>query len=202
MNVADLSASVSAALAQVDWFGLVVVPLLIFSARVVDVSIGTLRIVFIGRGMALPSAVAGFVESLIWLLAVTQIIQNLTMPLYYVAYAAGFGAGNYVGLAIERRLALGLVIVQLMLTEPAEELLIRLRKAGVGATTIEAQGMMGPVSIVYTVVPRRDLRDVLTIMRSLHPEAFYTVEGVTQVDRGVFRHSRMRGARWTGRQRK
>ncbi len=198
MNAAELST----ALAQVDWFGLVILPLLIFSARVVDVSIGTLRIVFIGRGMAVPSAVAGFVESLIWLLAVTQIMQNLTMPQYYLAYAAGFGAGNYVGLAIERRLAMGMVIVRLITTEAVQELLIRLRKAGVGATVIDAQGMVGPVSIVYTVIPRRDLRDVLDIMRSVLPKAFYTVEGVTQVDQGVFRHGRMRHARWTGRQRK
>lgn len=198
MNVAELST----ALAQVNWFGLVVLPLLIFAARVVDVSIGTLRIVFIGRGMAVPSALLGFVESLVWLLAVTQIIQNLTEPLYYVAYAAGFGAGNYVGLAIERRLAVGMSIVRLITTEPVDELLLQLRQAGVGATVIDAQGMMGPVSIVYTVIPRRDLQDVLETMRAVHPQAFYTVEGVTQVDQGVFRHGRLRRARWTGRQRK
>jgi uncharacterized protein YebE (UPF0316 family) len=193
---------VAVLLQQVDWFGLVLVPLLIFGARVVDVSIGTLRIVFIGRGMAAPAAVAGFFESLIWLLAVTQIMQHLTIPLYFIAYALGFAAGNYVGLAIERRLALGLVVVRLHTNRAVDDLLERLRSAGVGATVIAAQGLVGPVCLVDSVIPRRDLSNTLELIRSVHPEAFYTVEGVAQVGQGVFRAGQMRRARWLGRMRK
>ena len=198
MNANDIALT----LQQVDWFGLVVVPLLIFGARIVDVSIGTLRIVFIGRGMAAQAAVVGFVESLIWLLAVTQIMRHLTMPIYYIAFALGFGAGNYVGLAIERRLALGLVVVRLYAGQAVDDLLERLRSAGLGATVVPAQGLVGPVSIVDTVIPRRQLAETLELIRSAHPDTFYTVEGVAQVGQGVFRPGHMGRARWLGRMRK
>jgi uncharacterized protein YebE (UPF0316 family) len=180
------------AMAGIDWFGLVVIPLAIFGARIVDVSIGTLRIVFIGRGMAVPAAVVGFFESLIWLLAVSQIIKHLTMPLYYVAYAAGFGTGNYVGLMIERRLAVGTVVLRLFTSAPVDDLLDRLRRSGIGATTIAAQGLQGPVSIVSSVLARRELPRVLEIVQGTHPETFYTVEGLSQVDQTPRRSKRVR----------
>ena len=105
-----------------DWIGLVVVPLLIVAARVTDVSMGTLRVVFIGRGMAVPAALVGFVESLVWLLAVSQILKHLTLPLYYVAYAGGFALGNYVGLRIESWMALGNVVVRVITNQSTEAL--------------------------------------------------------------------------------
>lgn len=189
-------------LADFDWWGLVLIPLAIFCARICDVSIGTLRIVFIGRGMALPAAITGFFESLIWLLAVSQIIRHLTIPLYYIAYAAGFGTGNFVGLLIERRLAMGMVILRLMLPEPVDELLHQLRQAGYGATVIAAHGLHGPVRIVHTVLPRRSLPEVLAMARTYHPNAFYTVEAVAQMDQSLQRATRSRRGLWFSRQRK
>ncbi len=188
--------------ADFDWLGLVLIPLAIFCARICDVSIGTLRIVFIGRGMAVPAAITGFLESLIWLLAVTQIIRHLTIPLYYLAYAAGFGTGNFVGLMIERRLAMGMVIIRLISPGPVEELLGHLRDAGYGATVIAAHGLHGPVRIVHSVLPRRDLPHALRLIRQTHPKAFYTVESVAQVDQGVFRSARSRRNLWFHRERK
>ncbi len=188
--------------ADFDWLGLVVIPLAIFAARICDVSIGTLRIVFIGRGMAVPAAITGFLESLIWLLAVTQIIRHLTIPLYYVAYAAGFGTGNFVGLMIERRLAMGMMIIRLISPGPVDELVARLRDAGYGATVIAARGLQGPVQIVHTVLPRRALAHALSLMREAQPKAFYTVEPVAQVDQGVFPTSQSRRLLWLVRGRK
>jgi uncharacterized protein YebE (UPF0316 family) len=174
------------AVAAFDWFGLVVIPIAIVCARVTDVSVGTLRVVFIGRGMALPAVVAGFFESLIWLLAVSQILKHLTLPLYYVAYAGGFALGNYVGLRIERWLALGKVILQVITNQPVGDLVAVFREVGLGATVIEGEGSTGPVHVVYSVLGRRDLRSVLQRIKGIHPNAFYTIEPVATVSQGVF----------------
>lgn len=187
---------------DVDWFGLIVVPLLIFGARIVDVSIGTVRIVFIGRGMAVPAALAGFIESLVWILVISQILRNLTQPLYYVAYAGGFAAGNYVGLLIERRLAMGMVMVQVITQRPVGDIIARLRELGLGATVLHGEGLQGPVHIAYSVVPRRRLRAVLGGVTEVQPKAFYTVTPVAQVDQGVFPPGRLRRPGLFIRQRK
>jgi uncharacterized protein YebE (UPF0316 family) len=185
-----------------DWFGLVVIPLLIIGARITDVSVGTLRVVFIGRGMAVPAAVAGFFESLIWLLAVSQILKHLTLPLYYVAYAGGFALGNLVGLKIEGWLALGKVVLQVITNRPIDDLIPVFRDAGLGATVVRAEGLTGPVNIVYSFLPRRDLRTVLERVRQAQPGAFYTIEPVATVSQGVFPTGRMPRSFLPRRQRK
>jgi uncharacterized protein YebE (UPF0316 family) len=185
-----------------DGFGLVVVPLLIFGARILDVSLGTLRVALITRDMRWPSAVVGFAESLIWLLVISNILRHLSLPIYYLAYAAGFGAGNYVGITIERRLALGSAVLRVITTRPIDELLDALRAEGLGATVIPAQGMTGPVQIVQTVLPRRLLEPVLDRVEASQPKAFFTIEPVARVDQGVFPSGRRRGRALRLRQRK
>jgi uncharacterized protein YebE (UPF0316 family) len=178
---------------------LLLVPLAIFAARVVDVSFGTMRIVFIARDLALPAAVVGFFESLIWLVAVTQIIQNLSSPVYYIAYAGGFAAGNYVGIQIERRLALGMVAVQLTTQRPSDDLLTRLRQRGLGATSVQGEGATGPVQVIQVVVMRRHLRFVLDSISHTHAGEFFTVAPVARVGHGVFpmgRRDRLAVAPW------
>ena len=98
-------------------FGLIILPVLIFGARVLDVSLGTLRIVFISQGRKKLAPLVGFLEMLIWLLAAGQIFSNLTNILYYLAYAGGFAMGNYVGLIIEEKISLGLVSIHLIVKE-------------------------------------------------------------------------------------
>lgn len=182
---------------NLDVLGLVVVPLLIFAARIVDVSFGTLRIVFISRDMAAPAAVVGFFESLVWLVAASQIFQNLTSPVYYIAYAAGFAAGNFVGIHIERRLALGRVVVQLTTPHAVESLVEELRASQLGVTWIQGHGARGPVNILHTVVPRRSVEQVIERMQSKHGEAFFAVLPVARVTQGVFPSGRPRWAwRW------
>jgi uncharacterized protein YebE (UPF0316 family) len=152
----------------------------------------TLRIVLIGRGMAVAAAACGFVESLVWLVVVSQILRHLTVPLYYVAYAAGFATGNYVGLLIERRLAMGCVILQVISQDPADEIMTALRQGGLGATLTRGEGFEGPVDIVRSVLPRRQLRPTLARIKEVRPKAFYTVAPVAQVDQGVFPPGRTR----------
>ncbi len=92
-----------------DWFNYLVLPAAIFLARICDVTIGTLRIIFVSKGNKLIAPVLGFFEVLIWIIAITRIIENLNNPFCYVAYAAGFATGNYIGLRVEEKLAVGIV---------------------------------------------------------------------------------------------
>ncbi|HOQ05094.1 MAG TPA: DUF5698 domain-containing protein, partial [Anaerohalosphaeraceae bacterium] len=86
------------------WFAWIVLPLLIFIARIADVTIGTIRLIFVARGMKILAPLAGFFEVLIWLVVIGQIMRHLANPLCYIAYAAGFAAGNYIGMMLVDRL--------------------------------------------------------------------------------------------------
>lgn len=159
-------------------FAYLILPLAIFCARVMDVSIGTVRVILLGRGMRLLAPLLGFIEVLIWLLAIGQIMRNLNNWVTIVAYAAGFASGNYVGMLIEARLAIGLSMVRVMAPGNAEHLKRFLRKSGYRVTAMPAQGGMGPVEIVLTVIRRRQIARVEEIIRRCNLRAFYTVEDV------------------------
>ena len=158
----------------------ILIPVLIFLARIVDVSMGTLRIVFISRGVKVAAAVLGFFEILIWLLAISQIMKNLTSPWHYLAYASGFSLGNYVGLTIEQNLRIGTQLLRIMTREDSSELVSALIFRGYGVTTVDAQGSTGPVKVVFTVIRRKDIDDALQIIDRHAPKAFYTVEDIRQ----------------------
>jgi uncharacterized protein YebE (UPF0316 family) len=164
----------------------VVLPILIFLARVTDVSLGTLRIIFVARGRRKLAPLLGFFEVLIWIVVVSQVIQNLHSPLAFVAYAAGFATGNYVGMWIEAKLAIGTLIVRVIVPQDAKQLIVRLHDAGYGVTSVDAHGTASDVTLIYTVVKRKDLYDVMDIIQDTHPNAFTSVEEVRSTQAGVF----------------
>ena len=99
-----------------EWyFTWVVIPVLIFLARILDVSIGTLRLIYVSRGYKTLAPVLGFFEVLIWLAAIRQIMQHVDNPACFLAYALGFASGNYIGMWISEKLSIGKV---LLLTKP------------------------------------------------------------------------------------
>jgi uncharacterized protein YebE (UPF0316 family) len=165
-------------LAHFDTFTLVVIPLLIFLSRIVDVTFGTLRIIFVSRGMRLLAAFVGFFEVLVWILAIGQVMQHLTSWVTYVAYALGFSAGNFVGISIERRIAMGSLIVRVITRREADDLVKYLRTAGYGVTSLDARGETGPVKVIFTVLKRKNLPAVIGIIKRFNPNAFYTIEDV------------------------
>ncbi len=155
-----------------------VLPLAIFAARIVDVSMGTVRVVLLGRGMRLLAPILGFFEIIIWLIAIGQIMQNLSNWVCYVAYGAGFAAGNYIGLIIEAKLAVGLSMVRIITPAGTDRLKRFLRRAGYRVTTLRASGRDGEVDLLFTVIRRRQLPRVVRVIRRYNPAAFYTIEDV------------------------
>jgi uncharacterized protein YebE (UPF0316 family) len=165
---------------------LVIIPLLITVARIIDVSFATLRIVYLMKGEKLFAAMLGFFESLIWLIAVSQIIHNVTNIPAYIGWSGGFALGNYFGLMIEERLAVGKLIVRVITAVEPPALVDKLKDSGYGVTHMDAQGTAGKVKIIFCVIPRDQLERVVDIIKAFNPKAFYTVEDVRTAREGVF----------------
>lgn len=158
----------------------VFLPAVIFLARTADVSMATLRIVFVAQGRRALAPIVGFFESLLWLLIVGQALKHMGNPACVIAYAGGFAAGNVVGLIIEGRLAMGMRIVRIILHQGAEEVTETLRDAGFGVTVVDGEGRSGPVQILFTMLRRRDVERLVGLVRQHSPHAVYSVEDVRQ----------------------
>ncbi len=171
-------------------FKLIIIPLLIFLARICDVTLDTARIIYVSRGMKFLAPLIGFFEVLIWLISITQIMNNLTNVIYYIAYAGGFAMGNYIGIYIEEKMAIGTVVIRIITQKKASDLVEYLKCDGYGVTHIDAQGSLGPVKVVYTIIKRRDVARVIDIIRKFNPMAFFTIEDIRSVREGVFRKTK------------
>ena len=165
-----------------NWFTYGLLPLLIFLSRVVDVSMDTLRIVFISKGDKIIAPLLGFFEVLIWLVAITRIMQNLDNVACYIAYAAGFATGNYIGLRIEQRLALGMQIIRVMTQDESKDLINNLRNEGFRVTSMEAEGKDGRVHIIFCVIERQQIERAVDLIMEFNPRAFYSIEDVRSVN--------------------
>ncbi len=174
-----------------NFFGIPILAIVIFFIRIVDVGIGTMRIMFLSRGMRLIPPVLGFFEVLIWLVAVSQVVRNITTPILFFTYAAGYATGNYIGVVMENKLRLGNVLVRVVTRRDASKLINLLRSENYGVTKVEAEGAQGRVHILFMVVRRRDLPQVISLVESFHPYAFFTVEDVREVHEGIFPPRRM-----------
>jgi uncharacterized protein YebE (UPF0316 family) len=167
-------------------FTYMLLPLLIFLARICDVTIGTVRIIFVMRGRKYLAPLIGFFEILIWLLAIGKVMQNLNNIFCYIAYAGGFAAGNFIGIYIEEKMAMGTLVVHIVTGKDASELIENLRTMGYGITSMPAEGRSGRVHVIYTVIKRGDLKDVVATIKKFNPKAFYSVEDVRFVKEGIF----------------
>jgi uncharacterized protein YebE (UPF0316 family) len=165
------------------WF---ILPALIFLARIVDVTIATLRMMFVSRGARRQAAIAGFFESLLWIIIVSQIMQNLHNVMCFVAYAAGYSGGTLVGMKIEERLAIGKVMVRVITAKPADALVACLREQRFGVTSVAAEGAQGPVRVIFMALKRSDVPHVVRLVQTHNPNAFYTIEDIRRVSEGTF----------------
>ena len=168
-----------------DLFSYVILPLLIVLARISDVTIGTIRIVMVSKGQKIFAPILGFFEVIIWLIAMSKVLQNIDNWVTYVAYGLGFALGNYIGLIIEEKLAVGIVRLQIITRANADNLIKALREAGYGITHHEANGSEGKVGIIYSIIKRVDLEQMIKIIRTYNPLAFYSIDDVRFVSKDV-----------------
>jgi uncharacterized protein YebE (UPF0316 family) len=173
-------------MSNADFYAWVILPLLIFLARVADVTLGTMRIIFTSRGRQNIAPLLGFFEVLIWVVAIGQLVQNLNSVTSYLGYAAGFAAGNFVGMMLESRIAFGKVIIRGIFQLGGEEAIKRLHNAGFGVTSVDGYGARGPVMLVYTAIKRKHIPAVMQIMHEVNPKAFISIEDLRTTEEGVF----------------
>ncbi|WP_103664408.1 DUF2179 domain-containing protein [Gracilimonas amylolytica] len=159
-------------------FSVFVLPVIIFFSRIADVSLGTLRITMVSRGYKWESAVLGFFEVLIWVIVVAQLLTNLDHWVNYIAYAAGFSAGTFMGLFIEDKMKIGTVLVRIITLQKSQDIIEALKEAGVAVTSVDAKGGFNDVKIIFTVLKRKKLNKVFDIVKDLDPEAFFSTEEV------------------------
>jgi uncharacterized protein YebE (UPF0316 family) len=159
--------------------------LVIFFARILDVSLGTVRTIVVFRGHRLLAAVIGFFEIVIWVLAAGQVLQNLDAWYLIVAYAGGFGAGNYIGIWLESKLAIGREMVSAISFRADGGLARLLRERGFQAIDVDADmGRGPPVDLVITVTRRRRVPELLRTIVEADPEAQYSVSDIKSVNAG------------------
>lgn len=161
-------------------FSYVLLPLLIFLARIGDVSINTIRIIYVLGGRRWTATILGFFESFIWLMAIRQIFEHLDNWICYVAYPGGFAAGIFIGMIMEERIAYGKVIVRIITRKEIRELLHFLNSQKFRYTHVNAEGPDGHENLVFTVLERDRLEELLMKLKEILPTAFYTVEKVNR----------------------
>ncbi|MBD3415291.1 MAG: DUF2179 domain-containing protein [Candidatus Aminicenantes bacterium] len=174
-----------------ELFKWVVLPLLIFSSRIFDVTLATIRIVFVSKRLKYLAPVVGFFEVIVWLLAINTIISNLNNVVGYIAYGLGFAAGTYIGICIEEKLALGNAVLRVITRMDASELVDHLRAKGYPVTKVIGEGKHGEVNIVFMVIRRCDYKEVVTTLRQFNPKAFFTLEDVRMVSKKAFPFGRV-----------
>jgi len=159
-------------------------PLLIFSLRIVDVSLATVRMLLVMRNQRVAVPIIGFFEASVWVLAIGTAIQNLHSVWHLLGYATGFATGSVVGLWIEGKLAMGLATVRIISRNEGEEVAEALRNQGFGVTEFAGYGREGKVELLLTLVKRRQIGTVVDTVESMDSDAFISVEEPRSIRRG------------------
>jgi uncharacterized protein YebE (UPF0316 family) len=167
-----------------DIFLWVILPFLIFLSRIIDQSIGTLRLIFSSKGMKQLSPFFAFFESFIWLIAHSPIMKHLDNIACFVAFAGGYAAGNYIGIWLEEKISIGNVVIRLIPKKDTTPLIKHLRELNYGVTVVDVDGSLGPTKMLFTTVRRKDAKKVIEIINEFNPTAFYTIDEVRVVSEG------------------
>ena len=162
----------------------------IFLARIVDVSIGTLRTILTIQGRKWLAFLLGFFEISIWLTIISTVIQKITdAPILGLFYALGYASGNLAGIMVENWLALGNINLKVISRNDYQQTAKAIREAGYGVTIFHGEGRDGPVAELYIVCSRKDLKFLLKLIHDIEPKAFYVTEltgSVSKIYRPIF----------------
>ncbi len=166
--------------------------LLIFGLRVLGISVGTLSTLMTVQGRKVYAVAAGFVSSLVYVIAIGKVVTNLNNVWNIIAYAGGFAGGTLVGMVLEQRLALGYAEVRFISTDDGHDLAGALREAGFGVTEVEGHGRDRTVEVVTVLIPRKEVKNVLEIGQRADDDAVVTVTDSRSVQRGYWHPDRCR----------
>ena len=148
----------------------------------------TIRVIYISRGIKYLAPLIAFFEIVIWLLAMEVVMQDLANIANFLAFALGFAVGTYVGLIIEEKLSIGMVILRIVTTDDSnEEIVSFMQSENYGITTLDATGSRGSVKMILSLVNRTDVSRITQHIQATNPHAFFSIEDVRYVNQGVFR---------------
>ncbi len=170
---------------QQPFIEFIMIPLLIFFLRICDVTLDTMRIIFVSKGFKAIAPLIGFFEVLIWVIAISRIFENLDNWFCYIAYAAGFATGNFVGMLLDEKLAIGHELIRIITKVDAGDLISTLRSEGYGVTFLKATGMQGEVGIIYIIINRKRLKHLVSLINKYNPKAFFTIENINFVNKSA-----------------
>lgn len=171
-------------------------PFIIFFGRIIDVTLGTLRIIFVSKGVKNIAPLIGFVEVFIWIVIISQILVRANDLVSYLSYAAGYATGNYVGILIEDRIAYGVLLCRIYTQKNGKELIQKLNKMNIGATMTHGTGSTNEVDIVETVVDRTEMKALARMLTQFDSNIFYVVEDVRTRKNGIFPKRKTILSRW------
>jgi uncharacterized protein YebE (UPF0316 family) len=157
-------------------FDYIVLPLLIMMARVLDVSMDTIRVIMVAKGYRNYAPIIGFFQSLIWVITISRVMVNLENWTAYIGYAGGFALGTYAGMRLEEKLALGHELIRVITKTDASELVANLRNEGYPVTFVTGYGREGEVGILFVILRRKTIKQVVEIINAYNPKAYYTIE--------------------------
>lgn len=177
--------------------GVLLTSLGIVVARIFDVSLSTVRTIYLVQGRRGRAALLGFFEVLIWIAVVSGVIQNLEHPIYMVSYAFGFALGTYVGIGVEARFSSARQVVRVF-SRLGDDVTARLRDMGFVVTQFEGTGREGPVSLIFLEVSRRHVSQVMDAAVQVDPTCFCIVDDVRQTSGAVVRSASVRRPRVFG----
>jgi len=169
-------------------------PVIIFFGRICDVTLGTLRIIFVSKGEKRKAPIVGFFEVFIWVVVISQIFSHSTNIIAYFAYAGGYATGNFVGILVENKIGFGYQLFRIYTQKDGVELCKMLNQRGIGSTLIRGEGAISEVNIVEAVVKRRAVNTVVSILADFDPDTFYLIEDIRSKQKGIFAYSSAAGA--------
>lgn len=164
-------------------------PFMIFFGRICDVTLGTLRIIFVSKGERYKAPIVGFFEVFIWVVIISQIFSHANSIIAYLSYAAGYAAGNYVGILVENKIAFGYQLIRAYTKKEVSELIKSLNKENIGATFIRGEGAVSQVHIVEIVIDRKSMNKALDTITEFDNDLFYLVEDIRYKKKGIFASS-------------
>ncbi len=162
-----------------------VYPLITFCLKFVELTLASTRIICVSKGYKKASFLISFIESIVWVGAVTVVLNNLSNFFNVLAFALGMALGSYVGILLEKKLALGLVLVRIITSKEADEMLSHLRKVGFRVTDIDAKSNYSNVKVLFATLKKKDLSELIKIIRHYNPKAFYTIEEVKEASLSI-----------------